>query len=79
LFSEQLLTSGRAMSDFFDILKPLYDFHRNLLDELEQKLVNWENAAYSSSNEMNESTRSDQVRVGDFLLCAVHNALNHYR
>ncbi|VDM46563.1 unnamed protein product [Toxocara canis] len=40
LFPQQVLTSGRALSDFFGVLKPLYDFHRNLLNDLETKLTN---------------------------------------
>ncbi|KHN87338.1 FERM, RhoGEF and pleckstrin domain-containing protein 2 [Toxocara canis] len=75
LFPQQVLTSGRALSDFFGVLKPLYDFHRNLLNDLETKLTNWENSVDSS----NGNAHSDQARVGDLLLCAVHNALHHYR
>uniref|UniRef100_A0A914ZCP5 DH domain-containing protein n=1 Tax=Parascaris univalens TaxID=6257 RepID=A0A914ZCP5_PARUN len=75
LFPQHVLTSGRALSELFNALKPLYDFHRSLLNDLDTKLTNWE----SSMGNCKGNTNSDQLRVGDLLLCAVHNALHQYR
>ncbi|VDN56812.1 unnamed protein product [Dracunculus medinensis] len=75
LFLKHTLMSTRTFSELFSTIQPLYVFHRDLLNDLEIKMKNWENSQIIA----NGCFGSDHFRTGELFLCSVHNALHYHR
>uniref|UniRef100_A0A0R3RUU3 PH domain-containing protein n=1 Tax=Elaeophora elaphi TaxID=1147741 RepID=A0A0R3RUU3_9BILA len=71
LIPEKALSCGRALADLFADLNSLLRFHDDHLNTLEIIVKNWADCLRSAN--------AERPRVGDFLLCSVHNALQYYR
>ncbi|OZC09355.1 hypothetical protein X798_03697, partial [Onchocerca flexuosa] len=71
IIPEKALSCGRALVDLFHDLKCLQQFHDDYLSTLEIIVNNWEKCLRNAN--------SERPRVGDLLLCSVHNALQYYR
>ncbi|VBB32538.1 unnamed protein product, partial [Acanthocheilonema viteae] len=71
LIPEKALSCGRALMDLFVNLKSLQRFHDDHLNTLEIIAKNWADCLRNAN--------AERPRVGDILLCSVHNALQYYR
>ncbi|EJD74252.1 hypothetical protein LOAG_18408 [Loa loa] len=71
ILPESALSCGRALVDLFLDLKSLQRFHDDHLSMLEIIVKNWAECLKNGS--------AERPRVGDLLLCSVHNALQYYR
>ncbi|KAM3727749.1 FERM, ARHGEF and pleckstrin domain-containing protein [Dirofilaria immitis] len=71
ILPEEALSCGKALVDLFYDLKYLQRFHNDHLSILETIVKNWENCL--------KNDNSERPRIGDLLLCSVHNALQYYR